>query len=266
MSGLVWLDGRIGPPAEARIDPGDRGFLLGDGIFETMRVVNGHPPLIELHLDRLAEGARLLRLSPPHRRELCQAITETIAANRLRDGALRLTLTRGPGPRGLLPPEETQETVLIATFPSTPTLPAVNLHISRQIRHGDTILSRVKTLNYLPSILARMEAQDAGADDALLLNQAGRLACASAATLVALRGDRLVTPPLSDGALPGIGRRRLLASGLCIEQEIARDLPDVRAAWLLNALSLRVVRSVGHRQFSPDRNWTARIRQCAHPA
>lgn len=99
----VWLNGRLLPAGQARIDPADRGFLLGDGLFETMRVSSGHVMHFDRHMRRLAEGATILMLPVPDRARLAAAVDEMLAACALGAGSLRLTCTRGPGPRGLLP-------------------------------------------------------------------------------------------------------------------------------------------------------------------
>src|SRR4051794_27095685 len=110
----VWLNGHLRSPAEVRIDPTDRGFLLGDGLFETMRAVSGRVPLLARHLARLDSGCRLLGLQPPRADVIASAITDLLGGISLSDAGVRLTLTRDPGPRGLAPPSETTPTLLIA--------------------------------------------------------------------------------------------------------------------------------------------------------
>ncbi|WNM09781.1 aminotransferase class IV [Komagataeibacter nataicola] len=190
----VWLNGQVLSPAEARIDPADRGLLLGDGLFETMRVADGAVRHFTLHMERLAHGAGVLMLPPPDTDRIAQAVHDLLAASGLQSGSLRLTLTRGPGPRGLLPPPRVQPTLLLAAAASLPPATPVRLVTATHRRDEESVLSRIKSLNYLPSILARMEAASLGADDALLLNRAGHVAETSASTLVAVIGGELLTP------------------------------------------------------------------------
>ncbi|MGY6768425.1 aminotransferase class IV [Komagataeibacter sp. NFXK3] len=244
----VWLNGRIIDQAEARIDPADRGLLLGDGLFETMRVAGGVVRHFPLHMDRLAHGAGVLMLPPPDRGLIAQAAADLLAACGVQNGALRLTLTRGPGPRGLLPPPEVRPTVLLTATASLPPATPVRLVTASHRRDEESVLSRIKSLNYLPSILARMEAAGRGADDALLLNRAGHVAETSASTLVAIIEGEALTPPVHDGALPGIARGVLLAAGLLRESRLSPAmLRGAGAVFALNSLSAREVVAIdGH--------------------
>ncbi|MEK0083112.1 aminotransferase class IV [Benzoatithermus flavus] len=205
---MLWLNGRLVAAAEARIDPADRGFLLGDGLFETMRAVDGRIPLLARHLARLRAGAGTLGLPVPlGNAALADAATALLRATGLRDAALRLTLTRGPGPRGLLPPAELTPTLLLAAFslPSPPP-PARAAIVAVTRRNEHSPLSRLKSLGYLDNLLAVRAVREVGADEAILLNTAGRLACAATANLFLIEGDTLLTPPPAEGVLPGITR------------------------------------------------------------
>lgn len=214
---MLWIDGRWIAEGEAAIDPADRGLLLADGLFETMRAEAGRVPRLKAHLARLRQGASVLGLPVPlDDAALGGALAATLAANRLdRAGAaLRLTLTRGPGPRGLLPPEPARPTMMIAAFalpPPRPPAEAVLVETVRRNEHSPT--SRLKTLAYLDQVLALREARAAGGDEAILRCTAGRLACASAANLFLVIEGRAVTPPIADGALPGITRQQVLEIG-----------------------------------------------------
>mgnify|MGYP001217038114 FL=1 len=244
---LVWLNGHVVPASHARIDPSDRGFLLGDGLFETMRLVGGEVPLLQRHLDRLQEGASILLMSLPERDVFSAAVKALVHASAILDGSMRLTVTRGCGPRGLLPPKEPKLTLLLTINAGAQPVVGVpiRLGISRYVRDGTSILSRIKTLNYLPGILSRMEAVKNGFSDALLPGSYETVAEASSSTFLALLDDELVTPPIFDGALPGISRGRLLEMGLCKERSIALNtLQRVRSAWLVTALGLTPVAGI----------------------
>ncbi|MGS0647295.1 aminotransferase class IV [Komagataeibacter melomenusus] len=244
----VWLNGRIIDQAEARIDPADRGLLLGDGLFETMRVAGGGVRHFTLHMERLAHGADVLMLPPPDRGLIARAAADLLAACGLQNGSLRLTFTRGPGPRGLLPPPQVRPTLLLTATANLPPATPVRLVTASHRRDEESVLSRIKSLNYLPSILARMEAAGQGADDALLLNRAGHVAETSASTLVAVRDGAALTPPVRDGALPGIARGVLLAAGMLRESRLSPAmLRGAEAVFALNSLCAREVVAIdGH--------------------
>ncbi len=211
---LVWLNGRIADAAQAQISVWDRGLLLGDGLFETMAVSGGQIFDLDAHLARLASGLALLQFAASvDLVKLRTAATGYAAAGGMAQAVLRLTVTRGAGPRGLLPPETPDPTVLMTLSPMPPLAQeALSLHVCALTRRNEfSALSRVKALPYLDNVLALQEAQGHGADEALLLNTQGRIACACAANIFAVRGSRLETPPVSDGALPGTMRARVLA-------------------------------------------------------
>ncbi|WP_051535836.1 aminotransferase class IV [Asaia platycodi] len=204
----IWLNDRLTTAEAAAIDCSDRGFLLGDGVFETMRLHDGTITRLDAHLGRLTEGAKLLQIPFLGEDRLRMALSNLVEANGLASGSLRLTLSRGTGPRGLLPPPSPRPTLLITQALPSPPLGPCRLHVSRYRRDGASPLSRIKHLNYLPQILSRLEADQAGYDDALLLSVDGvHVAEASASTD---RAERRKTPHtcLQDGALAGMARAR----------------------------------------------------------
>ena len=160
----IHLNGRLIEATAARIDPADRGLLLADGLFETLRVYGGRAFQLAAHLARLAAGAVVLDLSLPPAGDIARAVAETLAANDLREGSLRITVTRGPGERGLLPPAHPSPTLLIVGHPSGKAPPAaMTAHVSSIRRNEHSPLSRLKSLAYLDNVLARAEARAAGA-------------------------------------------------------------------------------------------------------
>ena len=222
----VWLNGALRESEEAHIDITDRGFLLGDGVFETVCVTGGRFVDLASHLMRLRQGTAFLRipfdLTDDEVAEACAKVVEVDDLKAQR-ASLRITVTRGPGPRGLLLPPDVRPTVLIAAGPVAEPPSDLGVIVSTMQRNEKSPLSRIKSLNYLENVLARQEAADQRADEALMLNGAGNVACASAANLWLMEGNALVTPPISDGALPGIARQRImrLASleGLDVSEE-----------------------------------------------
>ena len=241
---MIWLDGRLLDPSKARIDPADRGLLLGDGVFETVRVTDGRPAHLARHLARLREGAAVLGIGVPRNEpDMQRAVSEVLRAAGQTHAALRITLTRGPARRGLLPAGDTRPTLLITASPLPVSVsPARAIIASVTRRNERSPLSRIKSLNYLDGILARREAAALLADEAILLNTQGRVAEACAANLFVVVDGAVLTPPIDDGALPGIARAMLLESGLAAERAItAEDVRGAKAAFVTSSLGLRVL-------------------------
>ena len=240
---IVWLNGDLVPADEARIDPRDRGLLLGDGVFETLAASAGRLFRLADHLARMGRGADLLGLPAPPR-DLEDAALATLAANGLADddAALRITYTRGPGPRGLPPPSSPETTLLITAARATPTLRPATAMVSSQRRNEHAPSARIKSLAYLDNVLARREAAQAGADEGLMRNGGGALACASAANLFVVEDGVLLTPAIDQGALPGVTRAVVLglaaAAGIAIEETTIAPhrLGRAAEAFLTNSL------------------------------
>lgn len=237
---MIWLNGQILAPGEARIDPRDRGFTLGDGLFETLTAKDGKALRLADHLERLARAAKLLDLPlPVEMNEIPGAIAATLKANDLATGkaALRLTLSRGVGSRGLLVPLDPKP-VLVITAASHPPVPD---HLDAAVvtirRNEGSPLSRIKSLNYLDNVLAQQEAQARGAEEGLMLNNAGKVAGFARGNLFWRQGDRLLTPPLSDGVLDGIARHVLLTQAGATEASVDRaGLDQASAIFITNSL------------------------------
>jgi branched-subunit amino acid aminotransferase/4-amino-4-deoxychorismate lyase len=241
-----------GPPAELSIPLDDRGLLLADGLFETLRLEGGRALLLEEHLARWRQGAALLGLAaPPPRPRLEVLIAEAVARSGSGAGALRLNVSRGGAGRGLDPPAagSARPAGSTARFwltfsPGPARFTPVRLVLSRlECRNATSLLSRCKTFAYAGSIQARREAHARGAHDALLASSAGGLCCGTAANLLVRRGGLWLTPPLTSGALPGVMRGRALALGLAREENLsATDLAAAKAALLINSLGCRPIR------------------------
>ncbi len=251
MGGVVFLNGAWLPAGEARVGIGDQGFLYGAGLFETMRVAGGRVPLLDRHLERLARGAGVLGIALPlSAGALRQVIAEAVRRNRLEEGALRLTVTGGPAGGGLGRAGEWDEhgaTLLVTVragrpYPDELYGRGFTAVWARARRNHLSPLCRVKSLNYLDSLLARREARAAGADEALFLNGEGKLAEGAATNVFFVAGGRLCTPSPEAGALPGVARGLVLelARGAGIETEEGAYDPDAllaaEEAFLTNAL------------------------------
>jgi branched-chain amino acid aminotransferase len=208
---MVFLNGRFLAQEAALVSVFDRGFLYGDGLFETLRVFRGRPFLWEAHMQRFAHGASVLKLRPPlTSAEMRRAADRLIEFNASPNAVLRITLTRGPGPRGYSPKGADTPTLAMtlhpATRPNSKRPVGVRLITSTFRVHAHDPLGNVKTCNKLSHILARAEADAAGADDALLLNTHGQLAEATASNLFWISENALLTPPATAGGLIGITR------------------------------------------------------------
>lgn len=242
MSATVWFNGELATGSLA-VDPGDRGLLLGDGIFETLAVFDGKPVWLAEHLERMIEAAETLGI-PAERGNIEIAIAQTLRATPHRHGILRMTLTRGAGVRGLAA-DGSAPSLLITLSPWVKgMLFAPAKLVTSTIRRNETSpASRLKTLSYIDNILAAREAAAARCDDALLLNVQGQVAATTIANIFLLKKGRLATPPLSAGILPGITRRKLLTLTQAEERVLApAELHEAEALFLTN--SLRLIRPV----------------------
>jgi len=210
---VVFVNGERLSEGESTVSPRDRGLTLADGLFETMRVRHGTVFRLNHHLARLSDGLRIMAIAEPPdlRRWLRQAVDHAGAV----DAAVRLTVTRGPGPGGLAPPASARPTTVIVVGPMPTVHPDTYHHGLRAViasgrRNTRAMSLGLKTLSYTDSVLAWMEAQHAGADEALLLDTDGHCSEATASNLFVLHGNVLRTPPIACAALPGITRAAVL--------------------------------------------------------
>jgi len=248
---IAWIDGQWGAPNALTLPLDDRGLSLGDGVFETVLLRDGSPRALADHLQRWQAGARLLLLPPPPSgRELLPLIGEAVDRSGLTAGALRLNWSAGGGGRGLDRPAPCGGRFWFSLHPHLPTHRPLRVVVSRQLRRlaGDP-LGGCKTLAYTHAVLARLEARQRGADDALLRSSDGSLCCGSSANLLlADPAGGWLTPALASGCLPGIMRGRSLALGLAREAVLPSELPADRPALLLNSLDCRPLQPSGSEQ------------------
>jgi len=211
---MIWSNGTLVEDRNARISPYDRGLTLADGVFETIRCAGSRPLWLLDHLERLRNGAAVLGIPLPLDAAAIETgIRELIAAADLAQSALRLTLTRGAmRRRGLWPEGEPIYPTLMATIaPLPPPASPLRVVVARTTRRNEhSPLSQIKSLNYGDNLIARREAAARGADDAILVNGLGRLACCSVGNLFVHAAGKWMTPPISDGVLPGLARARLI--------------------------------------------------------
>lgn len=216
---ITFLNGRFVAESEALVPVTDRGFLYGDGVFETLRVQRGEPVWWTRHMARLERGLSLLRIALPSRADdLRTQAVELIRRNNLPDCTLRLAISRGSGRRGYSIQGADSPTVVMTLHPFVPPPGSLRLATATLRVPARDPLALTKSANKLPHILARAEAEERGADDALLLNVTGDVAEASASNVFWIEGGTVYTPPLTDGALAGVTRDVVLE--ICRQHQV----------------------------------------------
>ncbi len=211
---LVWMDGSLVPVGEARISVFDHGLLYGDGIFEGIRIYNGRIFKEQEHLDRLFQSAKAILLDlPMDRDEISTAMRAAMDANSIEDGYIRLIVTRGVGKLGIAIDKAACPSVIIIAasiqlYPSELYARGLRCITSGTLRsHPSTVSPRVKSLNYLNNIMAKSEAKNAGADEAIMLNADGYVTEGTGDNLFIVRDGELQTPPAGCGILEGVTRK-----------------------------------------------------------
>ena len=209
----IYIDGALVPESQAKISVFDHGLLYGDGVFEGIRFYNGRVFRLEQHIRRLYDCARAILLNVPiPPAEMTRAVCETVKANGLRDGYIRLVLTRGVGPMGLSPYKCPKASVIIiaatiSLYPEEAYRNGLTMATVATRRPSHDILSpQVKSLNYLNNVMAKVEAIQAGAEEGLMLNDLGLVAECTGDNIFIVRDGVISTPPLTAGALDGITR------------------------------------------------------------
>ncbi len=214
----VFLNGKIVPLAEAKVSVFDHGVLYGDGVFEGLRAYNGRVFRLDEHLKRLEDSARAIRLDLPMTRdEMAAAIDETLKANGLDEGYIRLAVTRGIGVLGISPTRTANPAVFIIAsqielYPEEfyeTGMAAISSSVIRN--HPNAISPRIKGLSYLNNILAKIEALDAGVYECIMFNHLGHVAECSADNIFLVRAGVVQTPPTAAGILEGITRNAVIA-------------------------------------------------------
>jgi len=236
----VWVDGTLTPAMDATVSVFDHGLLYGDGVFEGIRIYNGRILKLATHLRRLDESARAIRLHMPYDTAALEtACRETVKANGLSNGYIRLVATRGPGSLGIdpVPCPRPRVFIIAATIQLYPQsfydegLSVISSSVVRN--HPQALSPRIKSLNYLNNILAKIEALDAGVLESVMYNLEGNVAEASADNLFIVRPESssaattgapvLWTPPLSAGCLEGVTRNLVIAlardAGFTVREE-----------------------------------------------
>lgn len=239
---MFWHSGALHETPVAPFDLTDRGLTLGDGVFDTSLARNGRIFLRDAHLERFASAAKALAI--PFSQTMAAEALDRLAAA-IGDGAVRLTLTRGGGARGLALPKDPKPFLFGAAVPAPEAFPVLSLATTGIRRNETSPVARLKALPYLDSILGFEEARAKGADEALFLNTQGRVACLAGANIFAVFGRQLVTPPLGEGVLAGTARAFVLAHARSLGLEAAERALDLgelsQAAAIFATSSLKLV-------------------------
>lgn len=213
----IYVNGDLIPQEKARVSAMDRGFTLGDGVFETMRLSHGRVFRLDQHLTRLSRSSKAIQMPlPMSEQDLEAALYRVAVANGLAEALLRLTITRGvPLSRGVLPTGRPKPTVVIQSSPFVP--PSRQKYkegfkaITASIRRNETSPTAfIKSCNYLDNVMARLEAAAANADEAIMLNTVGLVTCGTSCNLFLVREGKLLTPSIETGVLAGITRAAIM--------------------------------------------------------
>lgn len=250
----VWMNGSFRDLDEASIPVTDRGFLLDDGFFETMRAHEGKIAWLDAHLGRLDHHAELIEFPLdllPETAEVESAVATLFEQIHRDHAVVRMIVSRGPGELGILPADSPDPTILITAAPFDPVDPNIGLSVAtaeKVRRNADLVAGRIKSTNYLDNIAAKQEVQKYGMDDAIILSADGHVAETSLANLFGIAGDSLWTPDEDTGILCGLARDYILQWAEEAELEISTDpktpeeLREFDAVFTANALQgLRVV-------------------------
>jgi branched-chain amino acid aminotransferase len=258
----IWLNGALEDGHSTAIAPSDRGFTLGDGLFETMLWTGTHIRFVEDHLARFMRSAKALGFELPVSGTAIQAGLTALASDaKGQMAALRLTLSRGAGPRGLSIPRATSPLIMATIAPyACPVAPTHLVSVSIK-RNCGAPSARFKTVSYIDNIMALEEAKAKGGDNAIMYGTSGHVACSTSANIMLAHNGHILTPSVEDGALAGIVRGRLLAAGLVEEAVIdAQMLATCEQCVLTNALiGIASVATIDGRALRTDGDLAARL-------
>jgi branched-chain amino acid aminotransferase len=276
----IWIDGQLVDKADARISVYDHGLLYGDGVFEGIRVYGGRIFECEAHLDRLWASAKAIRLTIPiSREEFRAAMEQTVKVNGFIDCYIRACVTRGVGYLGISPANCARPSVFIIAdtitmYPREMYEKGMAIITASVIRnHPNALSPRIKSMNYLNNILAKIEAIDAGVPEAIMLNHQGNVAECTGDNIFIVRGGQVQTPGTADGILEGITRKVVLElcrkQGIpCVERTLQRHDLYIADECFLTGSAAEVVpvtkidgRSIGTGQVGPV---TRRIMEAFH--
>ena len=227
----VFISGKLIDEDQANISVFDHGLLYGDGVFEGIRIYNNRIFLLEEHIERLFNSAKAIALEIPYTKEdLYSHISETCKINDLKDGYIRLVVTRGKGTLGLNPylcdkPEVIIITAKIQLYPQELYENGLKIVTVGTVRnHPEAINPRIKSLNYLNNVLAKIEAINAGCLECVMLNHKGEVCEASGDNIFIVKDSVIKTPPVNSGALVGLTRNKVISLASNIGYKISEEI------------------------------------------
>jgi branched-chain amino acid aminotransferase len=237
---VIYIDGEYYPKSQAKISVFDHGLLYGDGVFEGIRAYNGIVFKLKEHINRLYQSAHAMMLQIPLTKEqMVEAVLETLRKNKMKDAYIRLVVTRGVGDLGLDPRKCPKATVIIITggivlHGNEAKMKGITTLISWVRRNPvDATSHEIKSLNYLNSVMAKIEANSAGADEAVCLDKSGFVSEGVGENIFIVKNGRILTPPVCSGALPGITAQVVTKLAAELGHEIVES--NITPYQLLNA-------------------------------
>ncbi len=233
----------------------DRSITLGDAVFDTLLIKNSTPLFIEEHINRLISHAKIMRIDDiPSKEKIISQIKNIIkSTNSSKKYALRTTITRGSGARGISPPDTQNPSIIIKMTELTNLPPSAKLWISRTTKRNEySPTSKIKTTNYADNILALIEAKENNANEAVLLNTKNNISCISSGNIYIMENNNIYTPPIKDGVMNGIIRSKLIQKYDIKEETISEErLKKADYIFTSNSISIRPVIELNHKKIPP---------------
>ena len=231
---ICWVNGDLFAPEEKAVSAIDHGIIVGDGVFETVKVINGSPFAISRHLRRLNESSKGLGLDPPDSKTVMKAVEEILNADRESE-RLRITWSSGPGPLSSLRGNQTG-TLSLASSAGTKWPESEKIHISQWTRNENGALNGIKSTSYAENVIVLKEASDLGCSEAILLNTKGNVCEGTGTNIFFVIDDVLVTPSLDSGCLAGITRELIVELTPVTEREISfQEISQASEAFLTSS-------------------------------
>ena len=256
---LGWISGHWGIFKDLKVPINDRGLNFADGIFETILILNGVPQLLDEHLNRWEKSASILEMNPPPSKEwLISLVKDGINRAKLNNlnGVIRINWSRGESEqRGIDISKTSFHSFWLEIDSYQPDFESISTMISQtERRNSFSRLSSCKTFSYNQGIQARLEAKNAGFNDALLLNSQGEICCATTANILVKRENNWLTPPSNSGCLPGIMRQRGIDLNI-IKEALIEATPQDNDEWfLINSLSCRPIQKINKKELKISTN------------
>lgn len=249
MKTKVWVNNKFVDEGAARVSVFDRGFMYGDGVFETMRSYAGVVFKLDKHINRLYISLRVLGIRPPYTKERFKVIiNRSLKVNGLKSAYTKIVVTRGEGRFGIGYKDEFKSNVVVVSknfdgYPGWMFEKGISAEVAGLRQNDQSVLSRVKSLNFLGYILARFEAKDMGYDEAILENTKGHIAEAATSNIFLVKNGAIITPSVLSGILPGIARATVIGIarkiGMPVKEKavLRKDLLNADEVFLTNSLA-----------------------------